>query len=974
MKQDLSKCSAYTVKVSKQVQELNGVMSILEHNKTKAKICVIENNDENKVFCVGFRTPPKDSTGIPHILEHSVLCGSRKYPVKEPFVELAKGSLCNFVNAMTYPDKTIYPIASTNLQDYKNATSVYCDAVFHPNIYSNPFIFQQEGWHYEVDDKDELTINGVVYNEMKGVFSNPEDCLFEYVCKSCFPNTCYGVVSGGDPDVIPELTYEQFINFHQTYYHPSNSYIYFYGDCDMVERLEWLDKEVLSEYDYLTIDSTIGRQEPFDTIKASTYYYNLDDEESLDNKDYLSLNTVVDIPKDCAHLFAFKVLSYILVDSNAALLKQALLKAGIGKDIMGGFQDGIYQPLFIVIAKHAAQHQLDAFKHVINATLQEIVNNGLNHQDCIAALNAIQFSTIETTSLPKGLDNGVAILDAWLYDDDPFAFVQYQQSFEVVRNWINEGKLEQLIQTYLLDSTFTASVTLIAKHGYQAEKQAQLRASLDQLKQSLTTEQFNAIKENTKALKAFQQKENTPEELATLPMLTKDDLSSDIMHFEAHPTQILNTPIIYSINDQCNGITYISQYFDLSKVDNALLPYVSLYIKCLGKMDTNKYSYDRLDTEILTISGGCEYRFDVFSDMNDSFEPYTYLGIKVFKENILRGLNLMQHIACHTCFNDKNRLSEVINQLFVGLQSDMMASAHLTAYQHMNAYLNKSSAFMELIGGYDFYLFVKNVVKAFETDDNVFIDDMLGKFAMIQKQLFTQDNLMMHYTCASYDKDHVDYCIETFIKECEYAPKSQFDAYFNYQSVIKNEAFITPGSVNYVGQVGKMDVTNFNMGRFMVLKNVLNYGYLWNKVRVDGGAYGVFNIINRKGYFSLVSYRDPHIDHTYQVYADLAQAIEQLELSDDDLLKNIIGTIGALDSPVGAKEYGVIALRYYLSKVDESLLKMERQAILSVSNDALRKCSGLVKSALSQGVYCTVGAKETIEKDKHYFKDIKPLM
>ena len=521
---------SYLLKEERYVEELHSKGYILEHKKTGARIFLLSNDDENKVFCIGFRTPPSDSTGVAHILEHSVLCGSEKFPVKDPFVELVKGSLNTFLNAMTYPDKTVYPVASCNEKDFQNLMDVYMDAVLHPNIYKEEKIFRQEGWHYEMESEDSpVTLNGVVYNEMKGAFSSPESVLDRYTRNVLYPDTCYGCESGGDPAVIPELSYEDFLNFHKTYYHPSNSYIYLYGDMDMAEKLDWLDREYLSRYDRLEADSRIRSQKAFDAPREREIFYPITESESEENSTYLSVSSVVGEPLNPIHYLAFQVLEYVLIDAPGAPLKTELLNAGIGQDILGGYENGILQPYFSVIAKDANREQKGEFLAVVQGTLRRLADQGLNKKSLLAAINYYEFRSREADfgSFPKGLMYGLQCLDSWLYEGDPLLYLEYEEAFAFLKKSIEEGYFEDLIRTWLLDNPSTAVILVSPKKNMTAEEDKKLEEKLAAYRETLTQEQRTALAQATKELKEYQDAPSPKEDLEKIPLLRREDINPE---------------------------------------------------------------------------------------------------------------------------------------------------------------------------------------------------------------------------------------------------------------------------------------------------------------------------------------------------------------------------------------------------------------------------------------------------------------
>ena len=518
--------NAYEVLQTEDLSDLKSKGTLLKHKKSGARVLLMENDDENKVFTIGFRTPPSDSTGVPHIMEHSVLCGSKEFPVKDPFVELVKGSLNTFLNAMTYPDKTVYPVASCNDKDFQNLMHVYMDAVFYPNIYQNDKTFRQEGWSYKLDNPDgELTISGVVYNEMKGAFSSPEGVLDRVVLNSLFPDNTYSVESGGDPEVIPELTYERFLDFHRKYYHPSNSYIYLYGDMNMEEKLRWLDEKYLSDFENEPVDSEIHLQKPFTEMKEVVQEYSIASEESEEDNTYLSYNKVIGTTLDEKLYLAFEILDYALLSAPGAPLKKALLDAGVGKDISGSYDNGVYQPIFSVISKNANVEQKEEFVRVIEDTLKDIVKNGINKKALRAGINYHEFRFREADfgNYPRGLMYGLQLFDSWLYDETkPFIHMQAIPTFEFLKEQVETGYFEELIQKYLLDNTHGSIVIIKPERGRTARMDKELADKLQAYKASLSKEEIDALVKATKELEEYQEEESAPEDLAKIPVLGRD--------------------------------------------------------------------------------------------------------------------------------------------------------------------------------------------------------------------------------------------------------------------------------------------------------------------------------------------------------------------------------------------------------------------------------------------------------------------
>ena len=551
-------------------------------------------------------------------MEHSVLCGSKNFPAKDPFVELVKGSLNTFLNAMTYPDKTVYPVASCNDKDFQNLMHVYMDAVLYPNIYNHDKTFRQEGWSYKLDEKDgELSYNGVVYNEMKGAFSSPEGVLDRVVLNTLFPDNCYANESGGDPEVIPQLTYEQFLDFHRTYYHPSNSYIYLYGDMDMEEKLRWLDEEYLCHYDKKDVNSEIHLQKPFDEVQEKTFEYSIASDESTEENTFLSYNKVIGTTLDRELYQAFEILDYALLSAPGAPLKKALTDAGIGKDIMGSYDNGVYQPIFSVVAKNAEESQKDEFVKVIEDVLRDQVKNGINQKALLAGINYNEFRYREADfgNYPKGLMYGLQVMDSWLYDENqPFIHIEALETFEFLKNKVGTGYYEELIQKYLLDNTHGAIVVVRPEQGRTARLDAQLQDKLQKYKESLSEVEVEKLVADTKALEEYQSEPEAIEKLEKIPVLRREDISREIAPFFNEEMKLADVPVVYH-EIETNGIGYVNVMFDLSGVSAEELADVGILQSVLGIIDTENYEYSELFNEINVNTGGIGTSLELYNNV-----------------------------------------------------------------------------------------------------------------------------------------------------------------------------------------------------------------------------------------------------------------------------------------------------------------------------------------------------------------------
>ena len=594
---DLKELTGYDIITEEKIPEVNGTGYILSHKKTKARVLVIANDDENKVFNIGFRTPPYDDSGIPHILEHSVLCGSRKYPVKDPFVELAKGSLNTFLNAMTYSDKTVYPVASCNEKDFENLMDVYLDAVFYPNIYEHTEIMRQEGWHYELETVEgELSYNGVVFNEMKGAFSSPEQQMYSKIEKLLLADTPYKNESGGDPAAIPTLSQERFLDFHRKYYHPSNSYIYLYGDLDMYKELDYIDKEYLSSFDYREIDSAIAVQTAYEQMKDESCFYSIAENESEENQTFLTYNMVVGSSLDKKQSVAMNILEYAIMDAPGAPLKKALVDAGIGEDVFASFDDGIRQTIFSIVARNANMSDKERFVSVIRDTLTDLSGHGvegkaIDRTSIEAAINNFEFKHKEANfgRFPKGLMMGLDAFNTWLYDDaSALEMFKLNEVYDELKESLKTGYFEELIWEKLVQNTFGMIFVMKPKKGLDKENDAAEKQKLADYKASLTKKELEQVVADTKELKLYQETPSPAEDMEKVPLLNISDIRKEIHPLKNREDSIYGMPLI-SHDIFTNGIGYLEFIFDINDLDAELIPYAELLTNIFKYVDTEHY-------------------------------------------------------------------------------------------------------------------------------------------------------------------------------------------------------------------------------------------------------------------------------------------------------------------------------------------------------------------------------------------------
>ena len=964
----------YEILDEHRVEDVQSDGFILRHKKSGARIAILSNNYDNKVFYIGFRTPPEDETGVPHIIEHTTLCGSKKFPVKDPFIELAKGSLNTFLNAMTYPDKTVYPVASCNDQDFKNLMDVYLDAVFNPNITKYEEIFKQEGWHYELTGKDdELKINGVVYNEMKGAYSSPDEVLSSQIYRSLFPDNTYSKDSGGNPEYIPKLTYEAYLDFYHKYYHPSNSYIYLYGDMDVVERLEWLDKEYLSQYEYKKVNSEINKQPAFDEIKNVEAQYSITMDDSQENKTYLSYNRVVGDTLDKMLYQAFDVLDYALVSSPGAPVKQALIDAGIGDDVYGSYDAGILQPVFSFVAKNANASQADEFESIIEKTLKEVVKTGINKEALLAGINSSEFKFREADfgQFPKGLLFGLNCLDSWLFDDmKPFIHLECLDTFAKLRRAVDTDYFEKLIQEYLLDNTHGSSVTVKPKCGLGNEKEEALAKELSDYKASLSDEEIKKLIEDTEHLKKYQEEPSSDEDLRKLPMLTRADMKKNAMPFSNIEDELLDVKVVRH-DIESNGIDYISFLFDAGDFEQSELGYLGFFTNALGLVSTEKYSYTDLANATNIYTGGISTGTASHPDIKDrnNFVFKFEVKLKVLEKNLGKALELMQQMLLTSDFTDTKRLGELVAQIKARLQANLSSSGHLVAAMRSMSSFSRYALYQDELKGIAFYRSICRIEKELSESPRRVSD----KLAAIVKKLFARNRMLISFTgnneAYGKAKPSLEKVIAGFDKIS--AVGNQAEVHFN----TAKEAFIDASQIQYVAKTGDFVCEGYEYtGALRLLRIILSYDYLWINVRVKGGAYGCMNTFLRSGESYFVSYRDPNLSDTLDVYDRIPEYIKSFSPDERDMTKYIIGTFSALDTPMNPEAKGSRSLSAYLEGITYEQIQKERDEILNAQPEDIRRLADLVEAVLKKDSICVIGNENMIKESAGLFENVEKLI
>ena len=969
----IEEMTSYRLVEKKKIEDLNSMSYLLEHKKSGARIALLSNDDENKVFYIGFRTPPEDSTGVAHILEHSVLEGSRDFPVKDPFIELAKGSLNTFLNAMTYPDKTVYPVASCNDKDFQNLMHVYLDAVFYPNIYKEPKIFEQEGWHYEMESpEDELSINGVVYNEMKGAFSSPDDVLEREITNILFPDTPYSNESGGDPEAIPDLTYEQFLDFHRKYYHPSNSYIYLYGNMDMAEKLEYLDEAYLSHFDRITVDSEIGVQAPFEACAEAGKFYPITESEPEEDNTYLTYNIVVGDSLDRERYIAFQILDYALCSAPGAPLKQALLDKGIGKDIYSYYESGIRQSYFTIVAKNANLDRKAEFVECIEENLRSLSQKGIDKKALRAGLNFYEFRYREADfgSYPAGLMYGLQVLDSWLYDDaKPFIHIEAGETYKKLREKAETSYFEDLIRECMLENTHKGILTLAPRKGLAEERDRILTEKLAALKESFGSEQIQEVVEETHALLEYQETPDSKEALATIPLLKREDIRKEAEPLVNEIRKTGDTTVMYH-EIFTNHISYFRFLFDVKQVPEALFPYIGILKSVLGYVDTENFTYGELFHEINMETGGITSVTNFFTNarnLSDCLVTFE-MKAKTLEDNLPRTVQLVQEIMLKSKFDDGKRLYEILAELKSRLQSNLISSGHSVAASRAMSYFSRPAAIQEQVNGMPFYRLVADLEKNFDSRR----EDLQHKLEALVRCIFRPENLMLDYVGT---EDHYEEFIALAgqVKEALYKEPVETKP-FVIEPVKRNEGFLSASQVQYVCRAGNFINKGLAYtGALKVLKVMMSYEYLWQEIRVKGGAYGCMCAFGKSGDSYFVSYRDPNLKSTVEAYEKAADFIEAFDGDERTMTQYIIGAVSELDTPLNPAAKGLRGMSSYLTNQTYEDYQRERDELLGADVNTIRSLAAVIRAFMEDDCLCVVGNDNRLKEDKEMFDVLENL-
>lgn len=970
MSLEVSQCyHGFRLDEVEKIKEIHSTAYRFIHEKSGARLLYLENSDDNKVFSITFKTPPDDSTGVAHIVEHSVLCGSRKFPMKEPFVELVKGSLNTYLNAMTFPDKTMYPVASRNDKDFQNLMDVYLNAVFYPCMYECPEILMQEGWHYELErPEDAVAYKGVVYNEMKGAFSSPEAVLDKEILTALFPDTTYGFESGGDPEAVPELTQEMFLAFHKKHYHPSNSYIYLYGEMDILAKLEFLNGAYLRDFDSAAVESDIEMQESFDEPSLVVAQYPISASEQTKEKTFLSLNAVVGTALEAEVMLAMQILEHFLLRTQSAPLKKALIDAEIGKDVMSSFSESILQPTFSIIVGGSEESKAESFKTVVQETLEKLVKDGIDKELIEASINLLEFRLREADygQSPKGLVYNIKLMNSWLHGESPLLYLAYEETLQKIKAALTTDYFERLIQSRLLDNSHVALVILKPEPGLGEKKAAEVAAYLAAYKEGLSAAEIKNLIEMTEKLKLRQETPDTPEILAAIPLLELRDIKPQAEQliltkksFEA--AEILHHPL------ETNQIAYLNLYFDAAVIPQALLPCAYLLAELLGKMSAGRYEYAALANAVNLHTGGISYDLIAYTEGGspDSFQPKFKVKAKALVGKLPQLCGLMSDVLMESRFDDKKRLKELLEQVKSSLEMYFLRNAQQVVAGRILSYFSPAGKYNEQ-GLLSFYEFIAALVDDYEAR----LPKLQADLAALQSLIFNRNNLVVSITLK---EENYDKFVESFSPLYQRLSTEKHPAQaYDFSADKRNEGLMTSSKIQYVGKGANFVRLGFAFtGTLKVLETILRYDYFWNRIRVQGGAYGAFTQFRRNGCMVFGSYRDPNLAETIEVYDKTAAYLRGFEVNEREMTKYIIGTMSTLDTPLTPHMKGEVAAECHIRCITQAVIQQERDEVLATRQADIRALADLIEACMKENYLCVLGGEQKIEQNKALFGTLK---
>ena len=946
------------------VKEVNSTCYYFEHIKSGARVFKIANDDPNKTFSVSFQTLPENDRGVAHIIEHSVLNGSTNFPVKSPFDIASKGSLNTFLIAFTSKDRTTYPVASMNDKDFSNLMHIYLDAVFNPMIYKNEMIFKQEGWHYELSDVNaDIEYSGVVYGEMKGSFSNSTRYVSYYTYQNLLPNNVYSYESGGYPNAIPDLTWKEFTDFHTKYYHPDNAYIVIYGNGDMKQELSFMDKEYLSKYQKRNIKIAINDQPPFKAMKRVEAYYPVMEGAKTKNQTYLSLNYVVNYGTDLTKDAALSVLGQYLFSNESAPVRLALEKAGIGKNV--SFSNNTYkQDVIQILVQNANPEQLDAFYSIINETLKETLKKGLDKSEIESILNAYDFALREDNNAQKGITYLMSLLPDFMYNGNPFSGLMYEDMMVELRKNLSTDYYEKLLTSAFLENPHALLLSVAPKPGLDKENALVVKNKLKTYKDKLSKDELNRLVADTKALVEYQESKDAPEDIAKIPSLSLADINKKADYYSAELKQINNHNVLY-YKDFTNDIVYVKLFFDMRVLPQDMIPYASLLSSLLGSMDTKNYSYVELNKTVSNHTGGIQTSLGKFLENLDDSKliPKFVVSSKATVKETENLFKLNDEIICNTTFNDTARLKNLITRLYAQLQAQFNREGASLASSRYGSYISKSGLYSEYTSGYEYYLFLSDLVK--DLDKNA--GKIIAQLNTVSNLLFRKDNLIIGLACSDDNLKTISPQIHLLSDLLQNQPST----YKTWDLTLKNknEGFTTSSKVQYVyGGYNYKHLGYTYNGNMQVMNKIISRDWLNQEIRIKGGAYGGYSSLSPTGFFVMASYRDPNLSETVETFKQTANYLQHLELTDKELTQFIIGTISDLDQPKNISAKSGTAFNNYFAKLDASFYQKERESIINTTVADIRSYSKMIQDITDKNVICVYGNADKMEANKQLFQ------
>lgn len=953
----------------KYIDEVSSNCKFYTHTNTGAKVLTLSNDDNNKAFGIGFRTPPVRGNGVCHIVEHCVLSGSRKYKTKEPFMDLIKSSQQTFLNAMTFPDKTIYPISSRNKKDFYNLMDVYLDAVFYPMMHEEEKIFLQEGWHYEIKDRDdEIKYNGVVYNEMKGVYSSAENIVADEMIFNLHENSSYGVDSGGDPSLIPTLSYEEFKNYHKKYYHPSNSYIYLYGDLDMEEALEFIDKNYLSDFEKIDLNSEIILNEEYQKVKDVDITFSASKEEVTDNSDFLARGWTIGYQTSKMDVFMRDFLTSVLIESESAPLKRAILDRGIGEDVYTETSTSLPLDLSIVV-KNTNADKKEEFLKIIDEKLKDLVENGIDKNLLEATLNRYEFIFREGGGNQKAIIYFIRALNSWLYDKSPLDSLYYIDVLNEVREKLDDKFVEKYIEEKLLNNNYAVNLVARPEIDKNEKQDEKVRKELAKFKETLSDKELDEMIKKSNDLTKYQMAEDSEEAKKTIPTLELSDIDKGVTEYKVVEDEIEEIKYLKSIEDT-NKIVYTDICHDIAFVNEDEIETMSLITSLLPLIDTKNYSYEELNNEIYKYTGGIYFSPSVYVDSKDNKKYSVKLNIKMksLAKNVSKGLELIDEIIENSILDSRKRIKELIYIMKSRIESNMLMNGHQMVISIVKSYFSEASAYQSHIGGIEYYEFLKDLLENFDER----WDSLLKDFNSLYQKLFNRENLIISVTGEEKDLDDIKDDFKDYIEELD-SGKTVAGS-FDFKDKNKNEGYYITSNVVYVSK--GYDLTKLGqkyVGDLTVLANILNSSFLHNEIRAKGGAYGGGITIPRTATLATYSYRDPNLKNTVEVYDKIGDFVKNLKISDEDLKNFIIGSMNTFDPLLSPEQIGELNLARYITNLSIEDVKKSKEEALNTNVEKLRAFGEVIDKAMKKNYLAVIGSESKIRENEELFKKIKSI-